>query len=79
MPDVKPNTILMNLYTKIKFWSLPVVGVVCIFIGGYLYPFGPEKRPWSEFLLLAGVGQLLIFAVLLFFWYRRKNKQAEKA
>lgn len=69
----------MNLYAKVKFWSLPVIGIVCILTGGYLYPFGPEKRIWSEFLLIAGLGQLLIFVILLFFWYRKKNRDGEKA
>ena len=69
----------MNTYTKVKFWSFLIVGAVCIFIGAYLYPFGPDKRPWAEFLLLAGLGQLVIFAVLLFLRYRRKNREAAKA
>ena len=66
MPDVKPNTFIMNTYIKVKFWSFLVVGAVCVFIGAYLFPFGPDKRPWAELLLLAGTGQLVIFAVLLF-------------
>ena len=74
--DVKPNIFLMNTLTKVKFWSLPIVGAVCIFFGAYLFPFGPEKRTWGEFLLLAGLVQFLIFAVLLFFLYRKKNREA---
>ncbi|MDF1574071.1 MAG: hypothetical protein P1P86_02625 [Bacteroidales bacterium] len=69
----------MNRYTKVKFWSLPVVGIVCILIGGFLYPYGPEKRVYADFFLLAGLGQIVIFAVLLFFWVRRKNREAKKA
>ncbi len=69
----------MNTYTKVKFWSFPVVGAVCIFIGAYLFPFGPDKRPWAELLLIAGAGQLIIFAVLLFFKYRKRSKGIESA
>jgi len=69
----------MKTYEKIKFWSFLVVGIVCIFIGAYLFPFGPEKRPWAELLLIAGAGQLIIFAVLFFLRYRRKSKETAKA
>jgi hypothetical protein len=69
----------MNTYAKIKFWSFPIVGAVCVFIGAYLFPFGPDKRPLSELLLLAGVGQLVIFVVLLFLRYRRKNRETANA
>jgi hypothetical protein len=64
----------MNTYAKIKFWSFPIVGTICILIGAYLFPFGPDKRTLSELLLLAGAGQLVIFVVLLFLRYRRKNR-----
>lgn len=69
----------MNTYAKVKFWSFLVVGVICIFMGGYLFPFGPDKRPWAELLLLVGVGQLVIFAVLLFLRYRRRKKDTANA
>ena len=69
----------MKIYAKIKFWSFLVVGVVCIFFGAYLFPFGPDKRPWAELLLLVGAGQLIIFAVLFFLRYRRKSKEAANA
>jgi len=72
--DVKPNIFIMNTYAKVKFWSFLVIGAVCIFFGAYLFPFGPDKRPWAELLLLVGAGQLLIFAVLFFLRYRRRNK-----
>ena len=79
MPDVKLNTFAMDIYKKVKFWSFLVIGVISIFIGAYLFPFGPDKRPWAEFLLLIGGGQLIIFAVLLFFRYRRRNERSVKA
>jgi hypothetical protein len=79
MPDVKPNIRTMSLYGKIKFWSFFATGIICIFAGGYLYPFGPDKRPWAEFLLLIGIGQLVIFAVLFFLRYRKRNKEATGA
>ena len=77
--DVKPNIFVMNTYAKVKFWSFLVIGVVCIFFGAYLFPYGPDKRPWAELLLLAGAGQLIIFAVLFFLRYRRKSKEAANA
>ncbi len=64
----------MNTYAKVKFWSFLIVGAVCIFFGAYLIPFGPDKRPIAELLLLAGLGQLLIFTVLLFLKYRKRSK-----
>ena len=69
----------MNVYAKVKFWSFLVVGSLCVFIGGFLYPYGPDKRSLAEFLLLIGGGQLLIFSVLLFLRYRRKNRETAKA
>jgi hypothetical protein len=69
----------MNTYTKVKFWSFLIVGAVCVFIGAYLFPFGPDKRPIAELLLLAGAGQLIIFAVLFFLRYRRKSKGTANA
>ncbi len=69
----------MDIFKKVKFWSFLVIGVISTFIGAYLFPFGPDKRPWAEFLLLIGVGQLIIFAVLLFFRYRRRNERSVKA
>jgi ABC-type antimicrobial peptide transport system permease subunit len=77
--DVKPNIFIMNIYAKVKFWSFLVVGVVCIFFGAYLFPYGPDKRPWAELLLLVGAGQLIIFAVLFFLRYHRKSKGTAKA
>jgi len=69
----------MKIYAKIKFWSFLIVGAVCVFIGAYLFPFGPDKRPWAELLLLVGAGQLIIFAVLFFLRYRRKSKETANA
>jgi hypothetical protein len=77
--DVKPNIFIMNTYAKVKFWSFLIVGAVCVFIGAYLFPFGPDKRPIAELLLLAGAGQLIIFAVLFFLRYRRKSKGTANA
>jgi hypothetical protein len=76
MPDVKPYIQTMSTYAKIKFWSFLVIGVVCIFAGGYLFPYGPDKRTIAEFLLLIGSGQLLIWVLLYFVWYRKKTRQA---
>jgi ABC-type antimicrobial peptide transport system permease subunit len=77
--DVKSKIFIMNTYAKVKFWSFLVVGVVCIFFGAYLFPYGPDKRPWAELLLLVGAGQLIIFAVLYFLRYRKKSKEAANA
>lgn len=79
VPDVKPNIFIMNTYAKVKFWSFLIVGAVCVFIGAYLFPFGPDKRPIAELLLLAGAGQLVIFAVLFFLRYRRKSRGTANA
>jgi ABC-type antimicrobial peptide transport system permease subunit len=73
---VKLNIISMITYAKVKFWSFLVIGVVCIFIGAYLFPYGPDKRSLAEFLLLIGGAQLIIFVVLLFFRYRKRNREA---
>lgn len=69
----------MNTYAKVKFWSFLVIGAICVLIGAYLFPFGPEKRTLAELLLFVGAGQLIIFAVLYFIRYRRKNREAAKA
>jgi hypothetical protein len=69
----------MNIYAKVKFWSFLIIGVVSVFIGAFLFPFGPDKRPWAELLLIVGAGQLIIFAVLFVLRYRRKSKEAMNA
>ena len=69
----------MDILKKVKFWSFLVIGVISIFFGAYLFPYGPDKRPLAEFLLLIGVAQLLIFAVLLFLKHRSKNKGTANA
>ena len=69
----------MNIYAKVKFWSFLVIGVVSVFVGGFLFPYGPDKRPWAELFLLVGAGQLIIFAVLFFLRYRRRNERSVKA
>jgi len=69
----------MNTYAKVKFWSFLVIGSVSIFIGAYLFPFGPDKRPWAEMFLLVGAGQLIIFAVLLFLRYLRRSEKSVEA
>ena len=69
----------MNTYAKIKFWSFLVIGAACTFAGGFLYPYGPDKRNWAEFLLLIGGGQLLIWVVLYFVWYRKKTRGTASA
>jgi hypothetical protein len=69
----------MNIFLKIKFWSFLVIGVVLILIGGYLFPYGPDKRIWAEACLFVGVGQLLIFAVLFFLRYRKRSKGTVQA
>jgi len=68
----------MNILFKIKFWSFLVVGVVLIFIGGYLFPYGPDKRFWAETCMFVGLAQLLIFAVLFFLRYRKRIKGTAK-
>jgi len=65
----------MSLYGKIQFWSFLVIGIICIIAGGYLYPYGPDKRPWAEFLFLIGIGQLTIFVVLFFLRHRKRKRE----
>ncbi len=69
----------MNVYAKVKYWSFLIVGSVCVFIGAFLFPYGQDKRSLAEFFLLIGLGQLVIFAVLLFLKYRRKNRETANA
>ena len=79
MLNAKSNIYTMRTYIKIKFWSFLIIGVACTFIGGFLFPYGPDKRTWAELFLLIGVGQLLIWVVLFFVWYRRKTKETANA
>ena len=79
MRNVESNSHTMSTYTKIKFWGFLAIGVICTFVGAYLFPYGPDKRTWAEFLLLIGGGQLLIWVVLFFVWYRRKTREAADA
>jgi hypothetical protein len=69
----------MSTYTKISFWSLLVIGVICAFAGGILFPYGPDKRTLAEVLMLLGAGLLLLWVLLLFVWYRKKTRQNTSA
>lgn len=68
----------MKKLAKWKFWSFLVFGILFIFLAAYLYATGRGSGSLAHLSLLAGIGQLIIFNVLLFYLYRGKIRDARK-
>ena len=68
----------MKTFAKIKFWSLLAAGHLFLFLGTYLFITGRASQGAIEALLIAGMGQLTILYILLFFLYKDKLKNLTK-
>jgi len=68
----------MKKLAKWKFWSLLGFGLAFIFLAAFLFATGRSSRGVAELVLIAGVGQLVFFAVLLFYLYKGKISEARK-
>ncbi len=68
----------MKKLAKWKFWSFLVFGIVFIFVAVYLLATGRGDSSLAKLSMLAGVGQLIIFTILLFYLYKGKIKEARK-
>lgn len=68
----------MKTFAKIKFWSLLVFGLFFLFIGVFLFVTQGASEGAIQGFLLAGIGQLVIFYILLFYLYKGKLKNARR-
>lgn len=70
---------MMRKLAKWKFWSLLGFGLAFIFLAAFLFATGRGSSSLAELSLIAGVGQLVIFTVLLFYLYKGKLRDALKS
>jgi len=68
----------MKTFARIKFWSLPIFGFLFLLAGSYFHISGRASSGAVQALFIAGVGQLAIFYILLFYLYKGKLKNARK-
>lgn len=68
----------MKKLAKWKFWSFLVFGILFILLAAYLYATGRGSSSLAHLSLLAGIGQLVIFNVLLFYLNKGRIRQARK-
>jgi hypothetical protein len=68
----------MKKFAKLKFWSFLVFGLLFLFAAAFLYATGRGESSLADFSLLAGLGSLIIFTVILFYLYKGKIKEARK-
>lgn len=68
----------MKTFAKIKFWSLLGFGMIFLILGTFLFISGRASQGAIEALLIAGLGQLVIFYFLLFYLYKGKLRNMTK-
>ncbi len=68
----------MKKLAKWKLWSFLVFGLLFLLAAAFLYATGRGDSSLAHLSLLAGIGQLLIFTVLLFYLYKGKIKEGQK-
>lgn len=66
----------MKKFAKIKFWSFAVFGTLFLILGTYFFVSGKSSEGTAKVLIIAGIGQLIIFYGLLFYLYKGKLKDA---
>lgn len=64
----------MKTLAKLKFWSFLIFGLLFLFAGIFFFVSGKASEGIAEVLMIAGVGQLVIFYALLFYLYKGKLK-----
>ena len=64
----------MKFFTKIKFWSFLIGGVLLLILGAYFFITKKVSDSVVDLLLIAGVTQLLLFYGFLFYLYKGKLK-----
>ncbi|WP_458626434.1 hypothetical protein [Winogradskyella sp. PC D3.3] len=66
----------MKKLAKLKFWSFLISGLLFLFFGAYFYFSGSSSSSTAEVLMMAGIGQLVLFYGLLFYLYKGNLKSA---
>lgn len=61
----------------IKLWSFLVFGFLFLLFGVYLFASGHDSPGTIQAMIIAGMGQLVIFYILLFTWYRKDEKKKD--
>ena len=68
----------MKVLAKLKFWSFLVFGILFLLAGIFFFVSGKSSVTTAKTLMIAGVGQLIVFYGLLFYLYKGKLKDAKK-
>jgi uncharacterized membrane-anchored protein len=68
----------MKTLAKIKFWSFLISGLLFLIVGIFLFVSGKSSEMTANTLMIAGVGQLIVFYGLLFYLYKGRLKDAIK-
>jgi hypothetical protein len=66
----------MKTLAKLKFWSFLIFGMLFLFAGIFFFVSGKASQETANVLMIAGVGQLIIFYGLLFYLYKGRLKNA---
>ncbi|QMU64328.1 MAG: hypothetical protein GKR88_08540 [Flavobacteriaceae bacterium] len=66
----------MKTFAKLKFWSFLIFGILFLFAGIFFFVSGKSSEGTANVLMIAGIGQLIIFYGLLFYLYKGKLKDA---
>lgn len=67
----------MKKFATIKLWSLLVFGFLFLLYGVYLFASGNDYPGTVKAMIIAGMGQLVLFYILLFTWYRKGEKKKD--
>ena len=68
----------MKTIAKLKFWSFLIFGMLFLLVGIFFFVSGKASEGTAKVLMIAGVGQLIIFYGLLFYLYKGKLNNAVK-
>jgi hypothetical protein len=68
----------MKRLAKLKFWSFLIFGMLFLLAGIFFFVSGRASEGTAKVLMVAGVGQLIIFYGLLFYLYKGKLNDAAK-
>jgi hypothetical protein len=68
----------MKTFAKLKFWSFLIFGLLFLFAGIFFFVSGKASIDTAKVLMIAGVGQLIIFYGLLLYLYKGKIKDSLK-
>ena len=66
----------MKTLAKLKFWSFLIFGMLFLLSGIFFFVSGKASIDTAKVLIVAGIGQLIIFYGLLFYLHKGKLTDA---